>query len=196
MGQRCAFVIPGKPSAWKRTNDFIHPTTGKLVKVTDAGQRVAQANIARIARLNWKGDPATGPVILRVVGIFAIPPSWPKKLQQAAREARVMHVSDPDLDQLVKQVKDALRGIVYVDDNQVCGYPNTAKRYGEPERTEITIEVLDQAEDERTPGQRRLEAKPPEEWLISGTVANKLKRNRSKTGRPRYSDFNEFGRKP
>lgn len=183
MGRRVAFDVPGRPSAWKRTNDFVHPQTKRIVKVTDKQQRIDQANIARLARIAWgSAPPATGPVILRVIGIFEIPTSWPQYLQRAARECRVMHIADPDLDQITKQVKDAIRGICYVDDNQVCGYPNSAKRYGEPARTEITIEVLDQRDDERTPGQRRLEARPPEHLLLSGRVANKLRRTRSKTG--------------
>lgn len=176
------FTVPGRPSAWKRTNDFLHPVTGKLVKVTDAQQRIDQKRIATLARQYWHGDPHTGPMVLEVLAVFAIPPSWPKKVQAAAREGRVWHVSDPDLDQIVKQIKDALRGIAFVDDNQVAHYGHqTAKRYGHPERTEITLTILDQLEDAKTPGQRRLEARPPEERLISGTVANKLRRNRSKT---------------
>jgi Holliday junction resolvase RusA-like endonuclease len=101
--------------------------------------------------------PFTGPVLLQCRFIFAIPPSWPKALRAAALEGRVWHVSDPDLDQLVKQVKDALKFIAYVDDNQVAGYHQPAKRYGHPERTEIIVEPLPCAADAVTPGQRRLE---------------------------------------
>ncbi len=54
---------------------------------------------------------------------------------------------------------DALVRLVYVDDNQVCGLPACSKRYGFPERTEITIQPLAQAADEITPGQKRLEAR-------------------------------------
>lgn len=185
MGQRVTFAVPGRPSAWQRTNDFIHPTTGRLVKVTDKDQRVAQARIANVALEHWRHGPVAGPVVLRVVGIFRIPPSWPRALQQAAFEARVMHVQDPDLDQLYKQVKDALRGICYCDDNQVCGYPNGAKRYGSPERTEITIEVLDQRPDEITPGQRRLEARLATGWVPPMSALERRVSSQTKSGRRR-----------
>jgi Holliday junction resolvase RusA-like endonuclease len=128
------------------------------MRFTDPKAEEGKRAIAWAAKRAWGARrPLTGPCLVRVVAIFAIPPSWPPAVQKAAREARVMHVSDPDLDQLVKQVKDALKGVAYVDDNQVCGYPNSAKRYGYPERTEITIVALPQAPDEVTPGQRALE---------------------------------------
>lgn len=181
MGQRCTFIVPGKPQAWKRPAQGRHPVTGAVMRFSDKAMEAHKRVVATEAMCRWTGGPVTGPVILRVIGIFAIPPSWPKKLQEAARDCRVPHIADPDLDQIVKLVQDALVGIVYVDDNQVCGYPNSAKRYGQPERTEITVEVLDQLEDAKTPGQRRLEARPPKERLISGKAADKLRRNRSKT---------------
>lgn len=128
------------------------------MRFTDKEAEAGKEHIAWHAKRAW-GDarPLTGPLVVRVIAVFGIPPSWPDKLKAAARESRVMHVQDPDLDQLVKQVKDALKGIAYVDDNQVCGYPNSAKRYGGPERTDIVIEALPQREDEITPAQRRLE---------------------------------------
>ncbi|MFL6864063.1 MAG: RusA family crossover junction endodeoxyribonuclease [Allosphingosinicella sp.] len=128
------------------------------MRFTDSDAEAGKEHIAWHARKAWGNRrPLTGPVVVRVVCIFAVPTSWPEALRRAAAEARVMHVADPDLDQLVKQVKDALKGIAYVDDNQVCGYPNSAKRYGSPERTDVTIEALDQRPDEITPGQKRLE---------------------------------------
>jgi len=159
MGAQVRFAVAGHPARWQRPKQVTRIVRGqfKVHRFSDPDQEAAKENIAKQARLAWRGHPATGPVILRVVAIFEIPQSWPKALRDEAEQARVMHISDPDLDQLVKLVKDALVGIVYIDDNQVCGYPNSAKRYGAPERTEITIEVLDQTEAQKTPGQRRME---------------------------------------
>lgn len=94
-----------------------------------------------------------------------------------------MHTADPDLDQLVKLAQDALVGIAYMDDNQVCGYPNGAKRYGEPERTEITIEELDQREDEKPPNQRRLEKLIAQHGVGHVLALKSGQLNRSKTKR-------------
>lgn len=181
MSNRVAFKVDGKPSRWQRPGQGINPTTGEAMRFTDKEAEAGKQRIAWAARQAFGSRrPFTGPVVVRIVAIFAIPPSWPKALQKAAREARVMHVADPDLDQLVKQAKDALKGIAYIDDNQVCGYPNSAKRYGSPERTEITIEALPQAEDEVTPGQRRLEKRiATEGW--DAVLAPPPKRKRADT---------------
>lgn len=151
------FTVPGRPTRWQRPGQGQLPD-GTTYRFTDptavAGKKAIAFQAKRAFGLK---RPATGPVLLRVVGIFGIPKSWPPKLISSARQGRVFHTSDPDLDQLVKQVQDALVGIAYVDDNQVCGYPNSAKRYGYPERTEITVQYLPQVGDDITPGQKRLE---------------------------------------
>lgn len=161
----------------------VNPRTGKVMRITDPKAEAEKRVIAQAARLAWRGDPVCGPVVLRVVAVFRIPKSWPPALRAEAEACRVMHVSDPDLDQLVKQVQDALTGIVYWDDNQVCGYPNPAKRYGSPERTEITIEVLDQTEAQKTPGQRDLERAAATGQMIPGKARPRLRASRSKSGR-------------
>lgn len=168
-----------------RPGQGVHPVTGKPMRFTDPKAEAGKKVIAQLARIAWTGPPVAGPVILRVVAVYPVPKAWPKELQAEAKACRVMHIADPDLDQLVKQVQDALVGIAYIDDNQVCGYPNSAKRYGEPERTEITVEVLDQTDAQKTPGQRQLE----ERWARGGLAAAKPRRrtgaNRIKSGRGR-----------
>jgi len=51
-------------------------------------------------------------------------------------------LSPPDLTKIVRSTEDALKGIVFDDDSRIVRQVND-KRYGEPERVEITIrEVL------------------------------------------------------
>lgn len=173
-------TVPGRPSRWMRPGQRMTPD-GAVVRYTDPQAEKGKKAIRQEVALSWRGRrPYTGPVLLRVIAIFAIPPSWPKALRQAALEGRVAHISDPDVDQLAKQVMDALKGVVFVDDNQVCGMPALSKRYGYPERTEITIQPLAQAPDEITPGQKRLEARVIKEgWDV---VLAPPKKKRSKTG--------------
>jgi Holliday junction resolvase RusA-like endonuclease len=184
---RVAITVDGKPSRWQRPGQGIDPRTGRAMRFTDPEAEAGKERIAWAAKQAFGSQrPFTGPVLVRVIGIFEIPPSWPKALIAAAKQARVMHVADPDLDQIVKQAKDALKGIAYVDDNQVVGYPNSAKRYGYPQRTEITVEALPQRPDEITPGQRRLEKRietegwdavlaPPAKRKVSEPVSKPLK---------------------
>lgn len=165
-----------------RPSEGFDPRTGRTVRITDKEAAAERKVIAQLARIAWRGPPVSGPVVLQVRAIFRIPTSWPPALQQAARDCLVPHIADPDLDQLVKQVQDALTGIVYWDDNQVVGYAQSAKRYGGPERTEITLEVLDQLEAHKTPGQRRLEAAAATGQHQAGKARPRPRPNRSKSG--------------
>lgn len=174
-------TVPGRPSRWMRPGQDILPD-GRVIRFTDKAAEAGKKAVRSEVALCWRGRrPYTGPVLLRVIAIFAIPPSWPKALRQAASEGRVAHVSDPDIDQLVKQVMDALKGVVYVDDNQVCGLPAVSKRYGYPERTEIAIQPLAQAPDEITPGQKRLEARVIKEGWDAVLAPPKKKRSNTNT---------------
>jgi len=152
------FMIPGRPQRWKRPQQDGRRGSKRSARFTDPVARAHKNLVAGIAkRAMGNRPPWTGPVVVSMVAVFAIPDSWPKKLKAAAREARVLHIADPDLDQLIKQVWDGVKGICVADDNQFCGFiMPTAKRYGEPERTEVRLVLLEQQEDEITPGQRRL----------------------------------------
>jgi Holliday junction resolvase RusA-like endonuclease len=163
-----------------------HPITGKPMRITDPKAEAEKKVIAMAARLAWRGEPVCGPVDLCVEAVFRIPASWPPALQAEALAGRVPVVCDPDLDQLVKQVQDAMTGIVYWDDNQVARYrPEPLKRYGSPERTVVTVTVLDQTEAQKTPGQRDLERAAATGQLIPGKARPRARPNRSKSGSSR-----------
>jgi Holliday junction resolvase RusA-like endonuclease len=181
MARVVAFTVDGRPRSWKRTAGTVI-IKGKPRRLNDPDAEANRKVIAQLARIAWRGPPVCGPVVLQVRAIFAIPTGWPPALQQEARDCNVPHVQDPDLDRIYNLVADALVGIVYWDDNQICGMAQSAKRYGSPERTEITLEVLDQSEAQKTPGQRKLEAAAATGQMIAGKARPSAARNRSKTG--------------
>jgi Holliday junction resolvase RusA-like endonuclease len=75
-----------------------------------------------------------GPVRLRITFILA----RPQRLKGATREEH--HVL-PDRDKLERAVLDALKGIIYTDDGQVCG-GETTKWYAAPgEATGVYVHV-------------------------------------------------------
>jgi len=80
------------------------------------------------------------PVELRVDFYFTIPKSWSKKKKEL--HMCQYKTSKPDLDNLVKLVKDALNGIAWHDDSQVVRIVAT-KRYSISARTEIEIDILE-----------------------------------------------------
>lgn len=56
--------------------------------------------------------------------------------------APLYHTKTPDLDKLVRCVKDALTGVVWHDDSQVARFPDVAKVYGDNPGVLITISRL------------------------------------------------------
>ena len=76
------------------------------------------------------------PIAMHVIFYFDIPKSWSKK----KKEETIWHTSRPDTDNLLKGVKDALNGIAYVDDAQVCCV-SAKKQYSF--RAGIDIEILE-----------------------------------------------------
>ncbi len=148
------FTVGGRASRWQR------PEQSGRTRFTNSKADAGKKTIAWEMKKIWGGrDPWTGPVKLHIDAVFEIPTSWPRKVIAAAIEGRVLHIADPDIDQILKQIMDALKGMVYVDDNQVAKLGKIGKRYGDAQRTDIILELLPQQDDEITPGQRRLEKK-------------------------------------
>lgn len=94
------------------------------------------------ASRNWKQDikwqainqglknPIDSPIYLQIHFFLPRPKSLPKRI--------IYHTRKPDLDNLVKAVKDALRGLAYRDDSQIVRM-EAWKGYGNPPRVEIAI---------------------------------------------------------
>jgi Holliday junction resolvase RusA-like endonuclease len=97
-----ATSFAGKARIYSPSN---HPVTAFKATVRYAFQQV------------YKGPPLTGP--LRCSLLFLMP--RPKSLIWKRRDMpRLPHTSKPDRDNLDKAVMDALKGIAWIDDAQVC----------------------------------------------------------------------------
>lgn len=134
------FSVPGKPRGWQRVGR--NPTTGRAFKPRQT--RSEQAGIGYIARAAMRGMPPwLGPVLMTVRAVFPIPTSWPEWKRQAAAEGLILHTAKPDLDNIIKLIKDALPGIAYKDDAQVAGYPGQpVKLYGCDPGIHVTLKLL------------------------------------------------------
>lgn len=75
---------------------------------------------------------------LEISFFMPIPGSWSKKKQKLALEGQLTHTSRPDVDNLVKLVKDALNEITYKDDSQIAVLM-ASKQYSDTPRTEVKI---------------------------------------------------------
>ena len=92
--------------------------------------------ISLIAKSKFK-TPSTSPIFMKIEFFFEIPKSWSKVKKDGAK----WHISRPDMDNLVKGVKDALNGIAYRDDAQVC-FLQARKQYAQTSGILIEIEEI------------------------------------------------------
>ena len=85
-------------------------------------------------KAKFGAEKSTKPITLAVEFIFKYPKSWSKK----KKDETLYHTSKPDVDNLVKSIKDALNGIAYIDDSQVWNI-QASKRYDNFEAVKIKI---------------------------------------------------------
>jgi crossover junction endodeoxyribonuclease RusA len=135
------FRVDGIPAPKGSTKALRHRTTGRvIVTETNPHTRPWAALVRDASRHNALAN-ATSPipfprgtaVHLGVTFILPRPVSLPKKVRA--------HTKKPDLDKLVRAVKDALTGVLWSDDSQVVTM-TVAKRYaGADERPGAKIAV-------------------------------------------------------
>ncbi len=79
---------------------------------------------------------------------FIFPPlkSWPKKKLEAAELLGgfvIFKTTAPDLtDNLMKGLMDAMQGVVFINDSQICSMDNIKKFYGPKPMIEIELEEI------------------------------------------------------
>jgi len=130
------FVIPGPPVAKGRPRSFVR--NGRVGHYTP-DKTARYENLVKLAARQAMGDlpPADGPVSLVVSAFMGIPASWSQKKQRAAALGEVVPTKRPDLDNIVKAIKDGANGVTWRDDAQVVDV-RASKRYGAP-RVEVTV---------------------------------------------------------
>jgi Holliday junction resolvase RusA-like endonuclease len=118
------FTVPGEPVAWERVNPSGRtPFIPKRTRDHEATVRQWGQLAIRERKMPY---PASGP--------FWIGATFYLGTYLTGKKRGHVRVYDCDLDNLLKLVKDALRGVVYHDDRQVRGYtPGTKKVIGCPQ---------------------------------------------------------------
>ena len=140
------FDVIGEPKAQPRPRAFAKRFGTKFVaRVYDAGTAEGwKAEIALAARPHLPAKPIYGPIGLTVAFRFSRPRSHYGTGKNAARlkaSAPRHHTSKPDLDNLIKAVKDCLTTIgMWRDDSQVI-HEISSKEYAVPPGVSISIEM-------------------------------------------------------
>lgn len=96
---------------------------GTFVKTYDPKESRSWKETVKWQAISNGGRIIEGPLSLILHFKLPRPKSLPKKIKH--------HTKKPDVDNLVKGVKDGLKGVCYMDDSQVCRLAAT-KSYVEP----------------------------------------------------------------
>lgn len=109
---------------------------------TPALTRRYASQVEAEGRLAMRGSgPMTGPVRARVVAHIVPPTSWSRLRRERAVAGEIMPTPKPDLDNLLKNVFDALNGVVYRDDAQIVS-KTVDKVYSWQARVTLRFEPL------------------------------------------------------
>ena len=140
-----SFTVLGRAQPVGSKKQVTNPKTGKSYVIDDAkGSRPWKQEVAATALQYRPSELLAGPVELQLVFFVARPKSHYGTGRNAAvvkPSAPVFPITRPDCTKLVRCVEDALTNVIWRDDAQVV-HQVAGKRYGTPERCEITITPL------------------------------------------------------
>lgn len=107
-------------------------------RFTPTKQASFMGQVRLFAQYAMKGRaPLEGPVEMLAQFIYVVPASWSAK----KRSDTIWKSSKPDADNLVKIVKDAIDGVVYLDDSQVASL-TVQKKYGPSPLVVVTVKSI------------------------------------------------------
>lgn len=154
MTESLTFTVLGRPQPAGSKRAFIHPSTRRPVVVDAAKQSrpwkqevagAAQTALTDLAP-RLRGEPLFGRAPVELTITFYR--QRPKDDYGRGRNASTLKsasnaypISKPDTTKLLRAVEDALTSVLWIDDAQVVNQ-HVFKRYGTPERAEITVRPL------------------------------------------------------
>lgn len=136
-----SFTVYGEPVAQGRPRAS---TFGGFVRMYDPKKSSDFKDYVRLVASQYApGKLLEGPLVLQLRIYKPIPKSFSKKKTVQAEAGQLRPTNKPDVDNYVKGIKDALKGVIWKDDSQVVDLV-AGKYYGERPRVEITIsEVME-----------------------------------------------------
>jgi Holliday junction resolvase RusA-like endonuclease len=135
------FVVLGRPQPQGSSRMVpIKTPTGNHMVITSANRKLKPwrqevACMAMIEAQSLDQVLSEGPVSIAADFYFAAPVKMPK--------GRKGMTTKPDIDKLLRGILDGITGVLIRDDSQVTEVASV-KRYGLPERAEITVFYLGQ----------------------------------------------------
>lgn len=137
------FFVPGIPVPKGSTKSFYNPNADKIVTMQDNRKRQKPwASLVSYCAQESGCRVSMGAIKLSLDFKMPRPKNHygtGKNSGSLKQSAPFYHLSTPDLDKLVRCIKDALTGIAWKDDKQVCVL-TTVKHYDETPGVNILIE--------------------------------------------------------
>lgn len=133
-------IIPGVPVGKGRPKFSTH---GGFPKAYTPAKTANYENLVKLAFQQSNEKPFERDAQLRaeIKAFFPIPKSTSKKKRAEMLDGRIRPTKKPDADNIAKSILDALNGLAYYDDAQICSLA-VIKLYGEAPRAEITIKEV------------------------------------------------------
>lgn len=131
------FTVPGAPKGKQRPR--ICRINGRNMAYTPR-QTVEYEKLIK-ARYNAVSDAKfdkNEPLEINVIALFQIPKSASKKSKKMMINGQLLPAKKPDIDNIAKVVLEALNGICYHDDAQICQIC-CKKMYAENPEIQVTI---------------------------------------------------------
>ncbi len=132
-----AFTLPIIPTAQARARHGV--VNGHSMTYKSDAQRAAERTLDTLLAPHAPEAPLTGAVTLEFVAVFPPPKSASKKARAAMLRGTEPHTKKPDLDNLTKQLKDAMTRLQFWRDDRQVVRLTCEKRYGETGRWEVCV---------------------------------------------------------
>ena len=134
------FTVLGEPSAQMRHRSF---SKGNFKGTYDPSKDIKKDFLLTVQN-KAPQEPITGPIKLVVVFYFGRPKNHYRTGKNSAMlrdDCPEWHIAIKDIDNLQKLIFDALNGIFWKDDKQIC-WVDAQKRYSERPRTEVRLTTI------------------------------------------------------
>lgn len=135
-------IVPG-PAVPKERARVVTKRGGGTMAYTPKRTSEYATRVAKIAVEAMKGfGLMQGPIMATLTFVMPIPKNWPKWKKEMAQDGAIAPTARPDVDNLAKNVFDALNEVVFQDDSQIVS-KHLTKVYGMTPCTHILIRSVE-----------------------------------------------------
>ena len=139
--ERLAFIVPAIPIAQPRQRHALIAGRIRNFTPTDSPVNAFKATCRQSLASVYSGPPVAGPLRMDLVFVYPRPKSM---IWKSRPMLRAWHAIKPDRDNGMKSIQDALEGLVYLNDSQICAgsVEKWIESGDEQPHVEVVFEVL------------------------------------------------------